>query len=187
MIKNRFPIIFFFILSILLVLSGCIHLDPEKNNRDDITATQLTQNDSLPSFVDSVVSTGSNNTPSRDPGVIANSTALGKKTVSILVVNYSEIRVIEQGETIDRIDENRKNRIVAAALSDERVRALLQDEGMIEGVLYQCHPTPKNFTGPACAPALRVLHDNINWDFLVDEKSQTVVFVQHDLPPGAIF
>ena len=58
--------------------------------------------------------------------------------------------------------------------------------GMIEGVLYQCHPTPKNFSGLACAPALRVFRNGTNRDFLVDEECRNVIFVPHDTPTGAL-
>jgi len=70
------------------------------------------------------------------------------------------------------MNEARKNTIAKAAIADDRVRTLLAGGGMIEGVLYQCHPTPKDYSDAACAPALRVLHNGTAWDFLVDEKAR---------------
>jgi len=130
--------------------------------------------------------TGIRTSPVQGIGTMNASATPENSNVSRIVVNYTGVRVIGADDATERIDENQKKMIVDAALGDERVRALLQDEGVIEGVLYQCHPTPKNFSGPACAPALRILHENISWDFLVDEKSRTVIFVQHDLPRGAL-
>jgi hypothetical protein len=184
--KNyKIPLIFFIILAAGLVFSGCIHQDPEKESHNGSIAVQPTQVFHSPSP-----------TPSPDIGITTSpvqgivtmnvSGTPGSSNSSFGVVNYTGIRVLNQGDATDRMDDNRKKKIVDAALSDERVRALLQDEGVIEGVLYQCHPTPKSFSGPACAPALRILHENISWDFLVDEKSRTVIFVQHDLPPGVL-
>ncbi|WP_048110917.1 hypothetical protein [Methanoregula formicica] len=103
-----------------------------------------------------------------------------------LVVNYSEIAYIGIQDPSDPVDENRKNVVAQTAIADERVRAILLDGGMIEGVLLQCHPTPKDSGGSACALALRVLHQGSNWDFLVDEKSGEVIFIQREVLPGRI-
>jgi hypothetical protein len=103
-----------------------------------------------------------------------------------LFVNYSEIAFIGQQDPSDLVDENRKNTIAQVAIADKRVRNLLVNGGRIEGVLFQCHPTPKDRGGAACALALRVLHEGSNWDFLVDEKSREVVFIQREVLPERI-
>ncbi|MDD1703425.1 MAG: hypothetical protein LUQ31_10640 [Methanoregula sp.] len=102
----------------------------------------------------------------------------------VLLVNYSEIAYLGEQDPSDSVNENRKNTIAQVAIADERVRDLLVDGGRIEGVLFQCHPTPKDRGGAACALALRVLHEGSNWDFLVDEKSREVIFVQREVLPG---
>lgn len=186
MMKNKIPFIFLFTLMVILVLSGCIYSGQDEKYPDVTKATEPIRDKALPLPVYSVTLTGSNTSSSQGALAINISTKPANTNVSNLIVNYSDIRIIGQDDTADRIDENRKKIIVDAAIGDERVRALLLDDGIIEGVLYQCHPTPKNFSGPACAPALRVFHENINWDFLVDEKSLEVIFVQHDTPEGAL-
>ena len=108
------------------------------------------------------------------------------KTIPDLIVNYSEIAYIGIQDPSDPVDENRKNVVAEAAVADDRVRAILLDGGMIEGVLLQCHPTAKDSGGSACALALRVLYEGSNWDFLVDEKSGVVIFVQREVLPGRI-
>jgi len=184
--KNyKIPFIFFFMLAAVLVFSGCIHQDPEKEVHNGSIAVQPTQDILSPSTARSQ-DTGIKTSPVQGIGTMNISVTPGNSNFSLIDVNYTDILVIGQGDATDRIDDNRKKIIVDAALSDERVNALLQEGGVIEGVLYQCHPTPKNFSGPACAPALRILHENITWDFLIDEKSRTVIFVQHDLPQGAL-
>lgn len=102
------------------------------------------------------------------------------------IVNYSEIAYIGIQDPSDPVDENRKNTVAQAAIADDRARTLLVDGGRIEGVLFQCHPTPKDSGGAACALALRVLYEGSNWDFLVDEKSREVIFVQREVLPGRI-
>ncbi|MDD5142382.1 hypothetical protein [Methanoregula sp.] len=118
--------------------------------------------------------------------VIVNAPSLSTTGTPVLLVNYSEIAYIGQQDPSDPVDENRKNVVARAAIADERVRTLLVDGGRIEGVLFQCHPTPKDSGGSACALALRVLHEGSNWDFLVDEKSREVIFVQREVLPGRI-
>jgi|LAHT01.1.fsa_nt_gb hypothetical protein len=185
MIDYKIPLIFILIFIIVLIFSGCIYQAPENEAHNGTVAKQPTHDVIVPSPVSSS-DMGGNTSPLQGTGTINISIIPGIPNASVRVVNYTDIRVIGQDNPTDRIDDNRKKIIVDAALGDERAVALLQDGGVIEGVLHQCHPTPKNFSGPACAPALRILHENMNWDFLVDEKSRTVIFVQHDLPPGAL-
>jgi hypothetical protein len=121
-----------------------------------------------------------------EPLLSAVTRASSTKSHPFPLVNYSEIAYIGQQDPSDPMDENRKNVVAQAAIADDRVRTLLVDGGMIEGVLFQCHPTPKDSGGSACALALRVLYEGSNWDFLVDEKSREVISVQREVLPGRI-
>ncbi|MCK9579512.1 MAG: hypothetical protein M0Q92_03555 [Methanoregula sp.] len=151
---------------IFLGFSGCVHQNTYENNTEPSPVLSIPATPSLVGFASPAI-----------PGTTSSPN---------LVVNYTAIRFIGQADISHPMDEARKNAIAEVALADDRVRSLLIDGGMIEGVLYQCHPTPKNFSGPACAPALRVSHNGTNWDFLVDEESRNVIFVQHDTPMGAL-
>jgi len=121
-----------------------------------------------------------------EPMLSGVSSASLNESLPELIVNYSEIAYIGIQDPSDPVDENRKNVVAQAAVADERVRVILLDGGMIEGVLLQCHPTPKDLDGAACALALRVFYEESNWDFLVDEKSGEVIFIQREVLPGRI-
>ncbi|AGB02948.1 hypothetical protein Metfor_1930 [Methanoregula formicica SMSP] len=152
---------------LLVIISGCSYPQGTPVNIVSVNATSVTGTPAEPvqSSVSAVVVT---------------------RMIPDLVVNYSEIAYIGIQDPSDPVDENRKNVVAQTAIADERVRAILLDGGMIEGVLLQCHPTPKDSGGSACALALRVLHQGSNWDFLVDEKSGEVIFIQREVLPGRI-
>ena len=164
--KNQKFSLFLLLLMIIISFSGCVYQNTYEKNPG-------------PSPVLSIPATPSH------VGLVSPAIP-GTTSVPNLVVNYTAIRFIGQADISHPMDDARKNAIAEVALADDRARSLLIDGGMIEGVLYQCHPTPKNFSGPACAPALRVFHNGTNWDFLVDEESRNVIFVQHDTPTGAL-
>lgn len=188
MMKNSKPLFFYLIIGIFIIFSGCVLPDQnEKITDHSSTPPVVTTTARLDSFRPLMITgpvTDSNTSGSQNPGIAGNSTVRITSTTPKLIVNYTEIPFIGQTDISDPVDETRKNAIAQAALADDRVRDLLIDGGMIEGVLFQCHPTPKDISENACAPALRIFYKGINWDFLVDEKNHAVIFVQRDTPPG---
>jgi hypothetical protein len=188
MMKNFKPLFFNLIIVIFIIFSGCVHTDrneklPGPSSVPPVVTTPA-WHDSLQSPVITRPVTNNNTPGPENHGNIVNSTTHITSTTPKLIVNYTEILFIGQTDISDPVDETRKNAIAQAALADDRVRDLLIKGGMIEGVLFQCHPTPKDISENACAPALRIFHKGINWDFLVDEKNHAVIFVQRDTPPG---
>jgi len=162
--KNQILSLIFLLLMITSGFSGCVGRDTNGKIPESSPGPSVT----TPTPVYSVVPT-----------------LTGTTGVPVYVVNYTAIRFIGRDDPAHPMNEARKNAIAKAAIADDRVRTLLAGGGMIEGVLYQCHPTPKDYSDAACAPALRVLHNGTAWDFLVDEKSQVVIFVQHEIPSGS--
>ena len=187
MMKNSKPLFFYLIIGIFIIFSGCVHPDQNEKFPDPSSAppvvTTPAQLDSLQSPMITRPVTDSNTPGPQNPGIAGNSTIHITTISPKLMVNYTEIPFIGQTDISNPVDETRKNAIAQAALADDRVRDLLIDGGRIEGVLFQCHPTPKDISENACAPALRIFHKGINWDFLVDEKNHAVIFVQRDTPP----
>lgn len=187
MMKTKNLFLFFLVLMVFLVFSGCIHNSTNEQNTEStpvppIATTPLRVDDPVSPQM-SAVAPGMVNAGTGTIGSTTNATLSVTTSVPIRIVNYSEIQFIGKADPSDPVDESRKNTIAKAALADERVQALILEGGTIEGVLFQCHPTPKDFSGSACAPALRIFHNGINWDFLVDEKSQEVIFIQRETPP----
>ena len=122
------------------------------------------------------------------PTIVPENTVVPATTeIPVPAVNYTGIPFIGEDDPDHPMNEARKNDIIRAAVADDRVRDLLAGGGTIEGVQYQCHPTPKDYAGPACAPALRVRQNNTAWFFLVDEKSRAVIFVQHEIPGSSFW
>lgn len=179
--KQTTLLIFFLLVGILLAFSGCIQSDVSQQSR---TRTPGNGTYVIPSHTLTVL--GNESPDSLVTRVTVNAPRPSTTETPVLLVNFSEIAFIGQQDPSDPVDENRKNRVAQVAIADERVRDLLVDGGRIEGVLFQCHPTPKNSGESACALALRVLHERSNWDFLVDEKSRQVIFVQREVLPGRI-
>ena len=179
MMKNLKPLFFYLIIVIFIIFSGCVHTD----QNEKLPGPSSVPPDSLQSPVTTRPVTNNNTPGPENPGNTGNSTIRITSTTPKLIVNYTEIPFIGLTDISDPVDETRKNAIAQAALADDRVRDLLIEGGMIEGVLFQCHPTPKDISENSCAPALRIFHKGINWDFLVDEKNHAVIFVQRDTPP----
>jgi hypothetical protein len=93
-----------------------------------------------------------------------------------LDVNYSAIEVLPPyDESESEWLKTDASNIARIALKDNRARQLIQEGGTIMGVTYSCHPTPENYDGPGCAPALRIQSGNKIVDFLVDEEKGVVV------------
>jgi hypothetical protein len=188
--KQSIPFLFFLLLGIILIFAGCIQQDlPGRSlTRTPGTAVPATCPDcsTLPVPANTLPDAGNGSPGLHTSTVTGSNVQPATKTIPDLAVNYTDIGFIGKQDPSDPVDEYRKNTIVQAALSDDRVRVLLIDGGRIEGVLFQCHPTPKDRGGSACAMALRVLHNGSNWDFLVDETSRDVIFVQQEIPPGRI-
>lgn len=179
--KHTTSLLFFLLVGIVLIFSGCIQSDVSEHSRF------VTPGNGTYSYPAQTPPVSGNESPdSLVTSVIVNAPSLSTAVTPVLLVNYSEIAYIGIQDPSDPVDENRKNIVAQAAIADARVRAILLDGGMIEGVLLQCHPTPKDSGGSACALALRVLHEESNWDFLVDEKTREVIFVQHEVLPGRI-
>lgn len=162
--KNQILPLIFFLLMITSVYSGCVGQNPDVKIPESSPGPSVTTPTPVYSTIPALTETTG---------------------VPVFVVNYTAIRFIGEDDPAHPMNEQRKNAIAKAAIADDRVRTLLADGGMIKGVLYQCHPTPKDYADAACAPALRVLHNGTAWDFLVDEKSQVVIFVQHEIPSGS--
>jgi hypothetical protein len=188
MMKNFKALFFYMVIGIFIIFSGCVHSAQNEKFTDSSAVTPVV---STPAWHDPLQSpmiinpeTYSNTSGPENPGKTGNSTIRITTISTKMIVNYTEIPFISQKGISDPVDETRKNAIAQAALADDRVRGLLIDGGIIEGVLFQCHPTPKDISENACAPALRIFHKGINWDFLVDEKNHAVIFVLQDTPSG---
>ncbi len=98
------------------------------------------------------------------------------KGVDNLDINYSAIEVLPPyDESESEWLKTDASNIAKIALKDNRARQLIQEGGAIMGVTYSCHPTPENYDGPGCAPALRIQSGNKIVDFLVDEEKEVVV------------
>lgn len=182
--KIKIFLLFFITLMAILVFFGHIQSGPDIKSPETFPVTSPQQGISQPSFVNTITPAGKTISSSEMVSIIGVTKKPGFSDTMNLTVNYTEIQIIGTNDDTNRINDDEKKLIVDTALADDRARGLVLDGGKVEGILYQCHPTPKNFSGPACAPAVRILHKGINWDFLVDEKYQGVIFVQHDTPPG---
>lgn len=93
-----------------------------------------------------------------------------------LNINYSDIEILQPyNESNSEWLETNASNIARIAVKDVRFRQLILEGGTIMGVTYSCHPTPEEYEGPVCAPALRIKSENKIVDFLVDEEKEIVV------------
>lgn len=94
-----------------------------------------------------------------------------------LSLNYSEIKVLPPyNESESEWLKTNASYVAQIALKDSRAKKMIREEGAtIIGVVYSCHPVPENYTGPGCAPALRIESENRTVDFLVDEEKGVVI------------
>lgn len=91
-------------------------------------------------------------------------------------INYSDIEMLPPyNESNSEWLKTNASNIAIIAVKDSRARQLILEGGTIMGVTYSCHPTPEEYEGPICAPALRIKSGNKIVDFLVDEEKGTVV------------
>jgi len=96
--------------------------------------------------------------------------------VEDLDINYSAIEVLPPyDESESEWLKTDPSNIAKIALNDIRARQVIQEGGTIMGVVYSCHPTPEDYDGPGCAPALRIRSGNKIIDFLIDEEKGVVV------------
>jgi hypothetical protein len=118
-----------------------------------------------------------------DYETVGNSSQISNKTdpsvseeVDDLEINYSDIEILPSYDEseLEWLETNVSN-IAGIALNDNRARQLIQEGGTIMGVVYSCHPTPENYEGSGCAPALRIQTENKIVDFLVDEEKEEVI------------
>lgn len=98
------------------------------------------------------------------------------KQMNALDIDFSTIRILSPyNESASEWLKTNASFVAQIAVSDNRVQKLLQEGGIIEGVVYTCHPTPENYSGPGCAPALRIQSNGKIIDFLVDEEEGKVI------------
>lgn len=91
-------------------------------------------------------------------------------------INYSDINVLPPyNKSESEWLKTNASHVAQIALKDSRAKQMLLEGATIAGVVYSCHPTPEDYVGPGCAPALRIQSENRTVDFLVDEEKGTVV------------
>ncbi len=96
--------------------------------------------------------------------------------MNIPPINFSAIPVLPPyNESESEWLKTNASFVAQIALNDGRAKQMVREGATIAGVVYSCHPTPEGYTGPGCAPALRIRSEDRIVDFLVDEKKGIVV------------
>ncbi len=96
--------------------------------------------------------------------------------MNISPINFSAIPVLPPyNESESEWLKTNASFVAQIAVNDSRARQMIREGATIAGVVYSCHPTPEGYTGPGCAPALRIHSVDRTVDFLVDEEKGIVV------------
>lgn len=97
------------------------------------------------------------------------------KDKDVFTVNYSEINVLSPyNKSESEWLKTNASYIAKIVIDDSRAQKMIQEGGTIVGVVNSCHPTPENYIGTGCAPALRIQSEYQIVDFLVDEDKGQV-------------
>ena len=106
----------------------------------------------------------------------SDSPAPGDEQIDISPINFSAIPVLPPyNESKSEWLKTNASFVAQIALNDSRAKQMIREGATIAGVVYSCHPTPEGYTGPGCAPALRIRSEDRTVDFLVDEEKGIVV------------
>ena len=118
---------------------GCIH--PQQNNNESNNSNDLNTSENI------------------DGNSVSNISEINAENdhVNISSIDYSSIHVLPSyNDTTPEWLKTNASFVAQIALNDIRAQEVLMSGGKILGVINFCHPTPSNYSGPACAPALMI-------------------------------
>jgi hypothetical protein len=158
-IKN-YIILSLIVILIINICIGCIH--PQQNNNQSNNSNDLNTSYNRDGY--SVSNISENN--------------VENEHVNISSIDYSAIHVLPSyNDTTSEWLKTNASFVAKIALNDSRAQEVLMSGGKILGVIYFCHPTPSNYSGPACAPALMIQSGTNIYSFSVNESEKKVVYM----------